>query len=112
MPPFLIFRQNTNSVEEVVLKGMPLGAHADYPYQQVIFKVTPGDQILLLTDGFVELFNEKREMFDIEMAKNTFCEAVRRNSSNIIQELLMTADKWLNGFQQTDDITFLLVKIK
>jgi len=112
MPPFLIFRQNTNSVEEIVLKGMPLGAHADYPYQQIIFKVGPGDTILLLTDGFVELFNANREMLDLEMAKSIFLNSVRKNSANIINDLLSAADKWLNGFQQADDITFLLIKVK
>jgi serine phosphatase RsbU (regulator of sigma subunit) len=112
MPPFLVYRKNTNSIEEVVLKGMPLGAHSEYPYQQTIFKVYPGDIILLLTDGFVELFNANREMLDIEMAKSIFLESVRKNSTNIINDLLLAADKWLNGFQQADDITFLLIKVK
>jgi serine phosphatase RsbU (regulator of sigma subunit) len=112
MPPFLIFRQGTNSVEDVVLKGMPLGAFSDYQYQQKILKVYPGDIILLLTDGFVELFNANREMLDIDAAKNIFLDAVRKNSPNIINDLLNAADRWLNGFQQSDDITFLVIKIK
>lgn len=112
MPPFLIFRQNTNSIEEIILKGMPLGAYPEYPYQQKIFKVNPGDTILLLTDGFVELFNANREMLDMEMAKNIFMDSVRNNSSNVISDLLSAADKWLNGFQQADDISFLVIKIK
>ncbi len=112
MPPFLIFRQSSNSVEDVVLKGMPLGAFFDYQYQQKIFKVYPGDIILLLTDGFVELFNANREMLDIDAAKNIFLEAVRKNPPSIINELLNAADKWLNGYQQSDDITFLVIKIK
>ena len=112
MPPFLIFRQSTNSVEDIVLKGMPLGAFFNFQYQQKIFKVYPGDIILLLTDGFVELFNANREMLDIDSAKNIFLDAVRKNSPNIIDDLLKAADKWLNGYQQTDDITFLVIKIK
>ncbi|HVO75994.1 MAG TPA: SpoIIE family protein phosphatase [Ignavibacteriaceae bacterium] len=112
MPPFLIFRHGQNSVEEIILKGMPLGAYPDYPYQQKIFKVNPGDIILLLTDGFVELFNAKREMLDLEMAKNIFLHSAGNNSSNIINDLLSEADKWLNGFQQMDDISFLVIKVK
>jgi serine phosphatase RsbU (regulator of sigma subunit) len=112
MPPFLVYKKSTNSVEDVVLKGMPLGAFNDFQYQQKIFKVEPGDIILLLTDGFVELFNSNREMLDFNMAKNIFLKAVQANSSNIIDDLLNAADEWLNGYRQTDDITFMLIKIK
>ena len=113
MPPFLLYRQNTNSVEEVVLKGMPLGAFVDFHYQQKILKVSSGDVILLLTDGFVELFNANREMIDYDLIKKVFSDSAKKNSStNIIKDLLNTADKWLNGYQQMDDITFLVIKIK
>ncbi len=112
MPPFLIYRKNTGSIEEVILKGMPLGAFHDFQYHQKIFKVEPGDMILLLTDGFVELFNSNMEMLDMEVAKNIFSDAARRNSPDIINDLLKAAEKWLDGCQQADDITFLLVKIK
>ena len=112
MPPFLIFRRSTNSVEEVILKGMPLGAFFDYQYQQKILKVSPGDVILLLTDGFVELFNAKREMIDYDLVKKVFSSAAAKENSDIIKELLDAADQWLSGFQQMDDITFLVIKVK
>jgi serine phosphatase RsbU (regulator of sigma subunit) len=112
MPPFLIYRKNTDSIEEIILKGMPLGAFHDFQYHQKIFRVEPGDMILLLTDGFVELFNTKMEMLDIDAAKNIFSEAARKDSPDIINDLLKAAEKWLDGSPQADDITFLLVKIK
>ena len=112
MPPFFIYRKNSDSIEDVVLKGMPLGAFHDFQYQQKTLKVEPGDIVLLLTDGYVELFNANREMFDVDAARNVFLDSVKKNSSDIIGDLLNSADKWLNGYQQTDDITFLLIKIK
>ncbi len=112
MPPFFIYRKSTDSIEDVVLKGMPLGAFYDYQYQQKIFKVNPGDIILLLTDGFTELFNANNEMLDIDEARNIFLDAARKNSGDIIKDFLYAADKWLNGYPQTDDITFLVIKMK
>jgi len=112
MPPFLLYRQNTNSIEEVILKGMPLGAFIDFHYQQKILKVSPGDVILLLTDGFVELFNANREMIDYDLIKKAFSDSASKSPTDIIRDLLNTCDKWLNGFQQMDDITFLVIKIK
>ena len=112
MPPFFIYRKNTDSIEDIVLKGMPLGAFHDFQYHQKTIKIEPGDIILLLTDGFVELFNADMEMLDVDAAREIFLDAVRNNSPDIINDLLNTANKWLNGTQQADDITFLLVKIK
>ncbi len=112
MPPFLIFRKNSNSIEEIILKGMPLGAFHDFPYQQKSFKVYPGDIILLLTDGFVELFNADREMIEYNNVKDTFLNSAGRNSEEIINDLFNLADCWLDGYQQMDDITFLVIKIK
>ncbi len=112
MPPFLIYRKSTGSIEDIVLKGMPLGAFYDFQYHQKIIIVGPGDIILLLTDGFVELFNVNMEMLDIDAARNIFLDAVRKDSPDIIKDLLNAADKWLNGSQQADDITFLVIKVK
>ncbi len=112
MPPFLIFRKSSNSIEEIILKGMPLGAFHDFPYQQKSLKVYPGDTILLLTDGFVELFNSTREMIDYNLVKNKFLNSAEKSSEAIIDDLINLADNWLNGYQQMDDITFLVIKIK
>ena len=112
MPPVLIFRQDTNSIEEVVLKGMPLGAFYDFRYQQASLKVSPNDVILFLSDGFIELFNISREMIDYKLVKETFLRSSAKDPSAIIKDLLNTADIWLNGCPQTDDITFVVIKIK
>jgi serine phosphatase RsbU (regulator of sigma subunit) len=112
MPPFLIFRQNTNSVEDVVIKGMPLGAFLDFRYEQKILKVSPGDAILLLTDGFLEMMNADREMIDYDSVKKDFIESAVKDPPAIIKDLLRTADNWLDGCQQGDDITFLVIKIR
>ncbi len=112
MPPFLIFRKNSNSIEEIILKGMPLGAFYDFPYQQKSFKVYHGDTILLLTDGFVELFNSDREMIEYNNVKDNFLNSAGKNSEEIINDLFNLADCWLDGYQQMDDITFLVIKIK
>lgn len=112
MPPFLIFRESTNSIEDVVIKGMPLGGFNDFRYDQKILKVRPGDVILLMTDGFLELMNADREMIEYDSVKKNFIESARKDPADIIKNLLHTADNWIDGGQQMDDITFLVVKIR
>src|SRR5690606_9872277 len=66
MPPALLYRSNTKQIEEIVLKGMPLGAYQDFPYQLRETELNTGDTLLLMSDGLPELFNKNMEMFGYE----------------------------------------------
>jgi serine phosphatase RsbU (regulator of sigma subunit)/ligand-binding sensor domain-containing protein len=72
MPPALLYRSNTKTVEEIVLKGMPLGAYQDFPYELKETDVHPGDTLLLLSDGLPELFNRNKEMFGYDRVMETY----------------------------------------
>jgi serine phosphatase RsbU (regulator of sigma subunit) len=58
MPPILIYRAQDNTIEEQVLKGLPLGGIESFSYEQQKFEVSPGDVMLMMTDGYAELFNK------------------------------------------------------
>ncbi len=53
----------SKKVEEIILKGMPLGAVKDFPYQIKTTELKSGDTLLLLSDGLPELFDSEKEMF-------------------------------------------------
>ena len=112
MPPILIYRAATKSVEEVVLKGMPLGGHLQFPYQHKEVSLDAGDTILLMTDGLEELFNDKREMLDYPRVKEIFKEAADRSADEIVAHLFKAGERWSNGRPQDDDITFVVLKVK
>ncbi len=112
MPPIFIYRMKTRSVEEFVMKGMPLGAVDSFSYQTIETQLEPGDTVLLLSDGFSELFNECDEIFDYFRIKKTFQEAADMSSNQIVHHLFEAGDKWRNGRKQHDDITFVVFKIK
>ncbi len=61
MPPVYLYRNATQTVEEHVMKGMPLGTFSDFPYTLKETILENGDTILLMSDGFPELFNEKKK---------------------------------------------------
>jgi serine phosphatase RsbU (regulator of sigma subunit) len=112
MPPILIFREARQKVEEIVIKGPPLGAFTDFSYQQKETILKPGDSVLLMSDGLPELFNEKDEMFDYDRVKSVFKEAPKQPAEEIIAYLRSTAKKWRQGKEQQDDMTFVALKIK
>ncbi|UCH94689.1 MAG: SpoIIE family protein phosphatase [Candidatus Aminicenantes bacterium] len=112
MPPILIFREAQQKVEEIVIKGPPLGGFTDFSYQQKETILKPGDSVLLMSDGLPELFNEKDEMFDYTRVKNVFKEAPKQPAEEIITYLCSTAKEWRQGKDMQDDMTFVALKIK
>jgi len=112
IPPIYIYRSATKSVEEIVIKGMPLGGPASFPYKQRETNLAPGDTVLLLSDGFPELFNDKDEMLDYPRVKEIFKEAAERSPDEIIAHLNEAGERWSNGRAQDDDITFVVLKVK
>lgn len=112
MPPFMIYRAAANAIEEVVLKGMPLGAHRSFPYELEEITLALGDAILLITDGFEELCNSNGEMFEYARVKRAFWESAGRSPQEIVQHLSESASRWSEGQSQNDDITLMVLKVK
>jgi serine phosphatase RsbU (regulator of sigma subunit) len=112
MPPAYIFRSETGNVEAVPLKGLPLGTVYDYPYQKMRVKLYPGDVVLLISDGFPELFNSEKTPLGFEKIPELLKESGLKQPEEIIKYFTDTAEKWLNGNKQQDDMTFVVMKVK
>ena len=46
MPPILIYRAASQTVEQITLKGMPLGGFTDFPYQRHATELHKGNTML------------------------------------------------------------------
>ena len=75
------------SVEEVKLKGMPLGGVANFPYKDEKLELNRGDTILFLSDGFEEMFNHENEMLGGERARKLFQEVGYSSPKRIIEHI-------------------------
>jgi serine phosphatase RsbU (regulator of sigma subunit) len=100
------------SVEEVVLKGMPLGGFPDFSYESKEFSLRTGDTALFMSDGFPEMFNEQDEMLGEERVKTLFEDVARESPEEIIAHLVEAGRTWADGRTQHDDVTFVVMKIK
>ncbi|HED07801.1 MAG TPA: hypothetical protein ENI57_06785 [Ignavibacteria bacterium] len=112
MPPALIYRNNTKELEEMMIRGMPLGATKSFPYELRETQLTKGDTILLMSDGFPELFNNEKVMYGYEKVKETFMEVADKSSEKIIEHLKDTVSTWIDGNDPDDDVTFVVLKMK
>ena len=111
MPPLLLYRAATQTVEEINLKALPLGSVADFSYQKRELKIAAGDVILLMSDGFPERFNPAGETFDEERVKAVFAEIAPQSPRQIIEHLVRAGEAWANGEAPRDDLTLLVLKV-
>lgn len=112
MPPAYIYRSKTKIVESVALKGLPLGSVSDYEYSKTAVKLNGGDVVVLVSDGFPELFNSKMESIGFDKIPDLLAEVGDSSPEEIIAEFKNSAEQWLNGNKQDDDMTFVVFKVK
>jgi sigma-B regulation protein RsbU (phosphoserine phosphatase) len=112
MPPILIFRAATRTVEEIPLRGAPLGGLTDYAYRQAETFLSVGDVVLLLSDGLPERFNAAGEMFGYDRSKESLLANAHSAPQAVIDRLLQTGEDWAAGKAADDDMTFVALKMK
>ena len=112
MPPALVYRSSTNKVDEFLIRGMPLGTSSSFPYELRETKISNGDTILLMSDGFPELFSEDRKMFGYKNAQHEFQKCGEESPKIIIENLKKVMKEWSAGRLPDDDITFVVIKVK
>jgi serine phosphatase RsbU (regulator of sigma subunit) len=112
MPPILIFRSSTGVVEHLVMKGMPLGGFRNFPYQTKETTLSSGDVVLLMSDGFLEMFNANDETLDGPRTAEFFREVADKSPQEIIRHLMAKGKDWAGGRPQADDVTFVVMKMK
>ncbi len=112
MPPAYIYRKEEAQVEEILLKGMPLGAVKTFPYELVKTELQSGDVLFLYSDGFPELFNENKELLGFEKVKDEFYKVATETPNSIIKKLKSVVENWKGKMEINDDITFVIVKKK
>jgi serine phosphatase RsbU (regulator of sigma subunit)/tetratricopeptide (TPR) repeat protein len=112
MPPAYIYRAETKTVASVALKGLPLGSVSDYEYPKTSVKLNSGDVVTIVSDGFPELFNSKKESIGFDKIPGLLKVIGDKSPEEIIASFKNSAEEWLNGSRQDDDMTFVVFKVK
>jgi serine phosphatase RsbU (regulator of sigma subunit) len=111
MPPLLIYRRASASVEEVALAGMPLGGLAS-DYQERRLEIEPGDTLLMMTDGLPELADPEGEPLGYPRVRELFAELGHLSPAELIAGLARAAESWAAGQAPKDDMTFVVIRVR
>lgn len=66
--------------------------------------------MLLMSDGFPELFNEENDLMDDDRVRDSFQAAAHLPVKKIIDALVADADSWRGNNPQNDDMTFVVIR--
>ncbi len=110
--PAMIYDMETDSFNELGGRGLALGVHKNFEYEEYERQITPGQIVLVGTDGIWELNNEANEMF----GKDRVRDIIRADRSTTAKEILASITDSLNRFsgsrQPADDITMVVIKVQ
>jgi sigma-B regulation protein RsbU (phosphoserine phosphatase) len=114
MPPAMVHRCESNRVEKVPLSGLPLGigVDVDVPYETKAIALSPGDTVVFMSDGLVELFDDAGEMFGYERTKDVLEKAGPRGAREVVEHLVAAAERWSGARPADDDMTLIVLKVK
>jgi len=112
MPSLIYFRNKSQKAGEFVINNLPLGAMKANKYTLKEINYESGDTLLLMSDGFAELKNQNDEQYGYARVKEEFLSVAQKSSNEIVDHLKTSADKWMNGVEPDDDVTFVVIKVK
>ena len=112
MPPMYLYKAATNTIEEFMNNGLPLGGLRDEEFALEARNFESGDVLIQLSDGLPEAPNSKGEMYDYDKLKALIQTSCHLTSKEIVNTLIQSVDQWLEGKRNPYDITLVVTKKK
>ena len=111
MPPAFVYRSRSRTVEEVPLSGLPLGSPSNGRYRKSDVPLDVGDTVLLMSDGFPELFNARREMMGYDRAGEELAIVGGKSAEEVLRHFHNVCAEWVDNGTVSDDVTFVVLKV-
>lgn len=108
-PPLLLTR--AGNVQSLSQGGPPLGISPDTAYADISVPLSPGDRILLYTDGVTEAANSDEQEFGPERLADFTLANMDLGASELIETIRRHVDGFCGGRFQ-DDFTLVVVAVK
>jgi sigma-B regulation protein RsbU (phosphoserine phosphatase) len=108
--PPMVYRAGTGAIEELGTTGVALGIMDAATYTEQVCVLSPGDLLLLYTDGITEAENEAEEMFGEERLREGLIRYHDLPARGIMDSVLEDVRAFAAGYPQSDDITLMVLK--
>ena len=109
----LLYRHTTGQIEEIQVEAYPLGIRPETSYTSIEVTLSPGDCVVLHSDGFSEAANAEGQLFGFDRTM----EVIRRGCSeglspeDLIDRLIGEVKGFTADEPQADDMTCVVIKV-
>jgi serine phosphatase RsbU (regulator of sigma subunit)/CHASE2 domain-containing sensor protein len=107
--PPLVLRKGETTFELLRKCGPALGILEDASYAPRSIVLSPGDMLLLYTDGVTEAENPQSDLFGTEPLERAILEVGGRPAREIVEHVIQRVAAFTKGAPQSDDITCVAV---
>jgi len=101
---------NDSEIREIEVYGLPLGLAQEATYDEVSLALTPGDTVLLYTDGITEVMNSSRELFGVEGLMSLLQREGNDAAQNLLERTWSATRDFGGNNGQADDMTVMVLK--
>lgn len=109
MPPALIHRASTGTVEELGAGGLPLGGRLQGRWESRISPLSAGDTILLASDGLGELLDPSGEPYGFDSVAAALRSVAGGSAAEVLDRLKAELSRWRKRAEQADDMTAVVI---
>jgi sigma-B regulation protein RsbU (phosphoserine phosphatase) len=108
-PPHLL-RANGTIEELPAPKNTIVGAFDNIDFKEDTLQLEHGDTLVMFTDGVTEAMTKTYEEFGTERLDNILSGLVGKGSQEIVETVKAGIKEFVDGAEQSDDITMLVLK--
>lgn len=102
--------KNNGEVEFLREGGQVMGVSPDQSYEQKPVILSPGEVIVLYTDGVTEVFNSKGDEFGIDRLIDAIRENIDKPSEEILRKVIEKSRNFASKNHVFDDLTAVVLK--
>lgn len=108
--PPLLYRADQDQLTELTRTGMALGVIADSPFEQRTLHLSPGEFILLYTDGVTDATDPHLQDFGMERLRRVILDHRRGRAVDIMTALMQAIEAFASATAPFDDIALVVAK--
>ncbi len=105
-PPFLVGHDGIKTLNNT---GMPLGIDDENEWGSEEINISPGEMLLLYTDGVTDAQNSAGEFIDRKIILNTLQQSLGRTVAEVQQGILDKVHHFVGDAPRFDDITLVIL---
>ena len=105
-----IVRRRNGAIERLDVGGLPLGIQPEAKYESTQVTLSPGDWLVVFTDGLVEAENLRAEEYGETRLLNQIVLNASLAPTEMLKRLMADLDLFVGTTPQHDDVTCMLLK--